>query len=375
MIPVLDLKRQMKAIRPELDSAFARVMERGQFILGPEVEDFERAFAAYCEMGHAIGVGSGTEALQVALMACGIGPGDEVITVAHTSVATVAAIELVGARPVLVDIDPSRLTMDPDRVQDAVTARTRAILPVHLYGNPADLAPILELAARRGFAVIEDCAQAHGALYCGKRVGAWGRLGAFSFYPTKNLGGYGDGGAVVTSDPVLAGLTRQIRQYGWDANRISERKGLNSRLDELQAAMLTVKLKHLDAWNEERRRLAAIYDRQLSAAGLTIPKAAPDSAPVYYAYVVRHPRRDSLRAHLAERGIQTLIRFPVPIHLQPAYRYLNQSAGDLPASEAAARETLALPLFPGLRGEEQQQVIDAVNEFTSDAAGSGHRGD
>jgi dTDP-3-amino-3,4,6-trideoxy-alpha-D-glucose transaminase len=374
MIPILDLKRQIEAIRPELDSAIARVMDRGQFILGPEVEEFERSFASYCGTGYAVGVGSGTEALQVALSACGIGPGDEVITVAHTSVATVAAVEMAGARPVLVDIDPSRLTMDPEQIQDAVTARTRAILPVHLYGNPADLAPILEFADLRGLAVIEDCAHAHGALYRGKRVGSWGRLAAFSFYPTKNLGGYGDGGAVVTGDPVLAGRVRQIRQYGWDENRISQRTGINSRLDEIQAALLATKLKYLDAWNEERRSLAAGYDRGLSTTGLTIPKSAPDSVAVYYAYVVRHPRRDSLRAFLAERGIQTLIRYPVPIHLQPAYQHLNQGAGSLPASEAAARETLALPLFPGMRGEEQQQVIDAVKEFIAQAAGSGSRG-
>jgi dTDP-4-amino-4,6-dideoxygalactose transaminase len=374
MIPVLDLKRQIESIRPELDSAIARVMDRGQFILGPEVEEFERSFAAYCGTGYAVGVGSGTEALQVALSACGIGPGDEVITVAHTSVATVAAVEMAGARPVLVDINPSRLTMDPEKMQDAVTVRTRAILPVHLYGNPADLAPILEFADRRGLAVIEDCAQAHGALYRGKRVGSWGRLAAFSFYPTKNLGGYGDGGAVVTGDPVLTGRARQIRQYGWDENRISQRSGINSRLDEIQAALLAAKLKHLDEWNEERRSLAAVYDRRLSTAGLTIPKCPPDSVAVYHAYVVRHPRRDSLRAFLAERGIQTLIRYPVPIHLQPAYRHLNQVAGSLPASEAAARETLALPLFPGMREEEQQQVIDAVKEFTSHPAGSGSRG-
>jgi dTDP-4-amino-4,6-dideoxygalactose transaminase len=365
MIPVLDLKRQIESIRPELDAAFTRVMDRGQYILGSEVENFERSFAAYCGMGYGVGVGSGTDALQVALMACDIGPGDEVITVAHTSVATVTAVELAGARPILVDIDPTRLTMDPGLLQAAITGRTRAILPVHLYGIPADLAPILEVADRYGLSVIEDCAQAHGALYRGKPVGSWGRLAAFSFYPTKNLGGYGDGGAVVTDDPILAGRVRQIRQYGWDAARISQLKGMNSRLDELQAAFLSAKLTYLDAWNEERRRLAAEYDHRLSAEGLSIPKTGPESVPVYYAYVVRHPRRDSLRAFLAERGIQTLVRYPVPIHLQPAYQHLSLGPGSLPVSEAAARETLALPLFPGLLEAEQQQVIDAVNQFQS----------
>ncbi len=363
MIPVLDLKRQDESIQAEIDAAIARVRNRGQFILGREVEAFEKAFAAYCGVRFCIGVASGTEALQIALLSCGIGPGDEVITVAHTSAATVAAVELAGARPVLVDIDPVRYTMDPQRMLAAITPRTRAVLPVHLYGQPADLNPILEIAAQHDLQVIEDCAQAHGALYRGKRVGAWGRIAAFSFYPTKNLGAYGDGGAVVTDDPDLAGRARAIRQYGWDADRISRRKGMNSRLDEIQAAILLVKLRCLDDSNAERRRLAGIYHERLAAAGLGVPQETPDSTPVYYAYTVRHPRRDSLRTHLARLGIETSIHYPVPVHLQEGFRNLNLSAGDLPETEGAAREVLTLPLFPGMRGEEMQTVIDAINGF------------
>jgi dTDP-4-amino-4,6-dideoxygalactose transaminase len=363
MIPVIDLKRQEAGIRAEIDAALARVMDRAQFILGEEVDAFEKAFAAYCGIKFCFGVGSGTEALQVALLACGIGPGDEVITVSHTSVATATAVELTGARPVLVDIDPARFTMDPDRVSAAVTPRTRAILPVHLYGQPAELDPILDLAGRHRLLVIEDCAQAHGALYRGRKVGTWGHIAAFSFYPTKNLGGYGDGGAVVTDDPALADRVRQIRQYGWDADRISVRKGLNSRLDEIQAAVLGVKLGHLDAWNAERRALAALYDSRLAGGDLAIPYAAADSTHVYHTYVVRHPRRDALRAHLAGLGIATSIHYPHPIHRQPGFSGLSAFAESLPETEASAREVLSLPLFPGMRPDELQQVVDAVNSF------------
>jgi dTDP-4-amino-4,6-dideoxygalactose transaminase len=367
VIPAQDLSRQEESIRPEIEAAIHRVMKRSRFILGEEVEAFERAFAAYCGASFAVGVGSGTEALQVALMACGIGPGDEVITVSHTAVATIAAVELAGAKTVPVDIDPARFTMDPHRLPGALTPRTRAVLPVHLYGQPAELAPILEFAARHGLAVIEDCAQAHGARYREKRVGAWGRIAAFSFYPTKNLGGYGDGGAVVTDDPALAERARQIRQYGWDANRISRRKGLNSRLDEIQAAVLGVKLGRLDGWNAERRRLAAAYDRRLADMGLAVPFAAPDSTHVYHAYVVRHKQRDALRAHLAGLGIQTSIHYPLPVHAQPGFAHLASFAGDLPKTEAAAREVLSLPLFPGLREAELQQVVDAIGDFQASA--------
>jgi dTDP-4-amino-4,6-dideoxygalactose transaminase len=358
MIPVED-----KTLRPEIEAAIARVLDRAQFILGAEGEAFERAFAAYCGVAHAVGVGSGTDALQVALLACGIGPGDEVITVSHTSPATIAAIELAGASAVPVDIDPRRFTMDPHRIAAAFTSRTRALLPVHLYGQPADLGPILEFAARHDLPVIEDCSQAHGARYREKRAGAWGRIATFSFYPTKNLGAYGDGGAVLTDDSELAERARQIRQYGWDAARISRRKGLNSRLDEIQAAILGVKLSRLDEWNAERRTLAALYDSRLAGKELTIPYAAPDSIHVYHTYVIRHPRRDALRSHLAARGIATSIHFPLPVHLHSGFANLAGFSGSLPETEAAAREVLTLPLFPGMREDELQQVVDAVNAF------------
>jgi dTDP-4-amino-4,6-dideoxygalactose transaminase len=363
MIPVVDIARQDKSIRPEIEAAIARVLDRSRFILNAEVEAFENAFAAYCGVSYALGVGSGTDALQVALLACGIGPGDEVITVSHTSPATIAAIELTGAGAVPVDIDPRRFTMDPRRIAAACTPRTRALLPVHLYGQPADLEPILEIAGRRGLPVIEDCSQAHGARYREKTVGAWGRISTFSFYPTKNLGAYGDAGAVVTGDPQLAERARQIRQYGWDASRVSRRKGLNSRLDEIQAAILGVKLRRLDAWNAERRTLAALYNRRLSGKDLTIPYAAPDSVHVYHTYVVRHPRRDALRAHLTARGIGSAIHFPLPVHLHPGFSNLAGFSESLPETEAAAREVLTLPLFPGMREDELQQVVDAVNSF------------
>jgi dTDP-4-amino-4,6-dideoxygalactose transaminase len=363
MIPVLDLKRQDEGIRAEIDAAISRVRDRAQYILGREGKAFEEAFAAYCGAGFCVGVASGTEALQIALLSCGVEPGDEVITVSHTAAATLAAVELAGAVPVPVDIDRLRRTLDPSRLPAAITPRTRAVIPVHLYGQPADLDPILEIAARHNLTVIEDCAQAHGALYRGKRVGAWGRAAAFSFYPTKNLGAYGDGGAVVTCDPEVAGRARAIRQYGWDPGRISRRKGMNSRLDEIQAAILLVKLRHLEAGNAERIRLAGIYNEKLAAGELVVPRAAPDTTHVYHAYTVRHPRRDALRARLAALGVAALVRYPVPAHLQEGFRNLNLRPGDLPETEAAAREELCLPLFPGLRAEEQQAVVDAVNGF------------
>ncbi len=363
MIPVVDIARQDQSIRPETEAAIRRVIDRSQFILNAEVESFEKAFAAYCGVSFAVGVGSGTDALQIALLACGIGPGDEVITVSHTSPATVAAVELTGASAVPVDIDPRRFTMDPRRIAAAFTPRTRALLPVHLYGQPADLGPILEFAARHSLPVIEDCSQAHGARYREKRAGAWGRIAAFSFYPTKNLGAYGDGGAVLTDDPQLAERVRRIRQYGWDAERVSQGKGMNSRLDEIQATILNVKLGRLDEWNTERRRLAALYDNRLAVKDLIIPFAAPDSIHVYHTYVIRHPRRDALRAHLAERGIGSSIHFPLPVHLHPGFSNLAGFSGSLPETEAAAREVLTLPLFPGMREDELQQVVDAVNSF------------
>ncbi len=367
MIPVFDLTRQYAGLKEEIDAAIGRVLARGRFILGEEVATFEEEFAAACGVACAVGVASGTDALHLALRACGIGPGDEVITVSHTAVATVAAIELAGARPVLVDVDPRRYTMDPARVEERITPRTRAILPVHLYGCPADLAPLLEMARRYGLLLIEDCAQAHGARYRGRPVGSWGEIAAFSFYPTKNLGAFGDGGAVVTNDPALAERVRLLREYGWARRYISHLRGTNSRLDELQAAVLRVKLRYLESWNARRREIAALYRELLSEGvarwGLVLPEEPPDARHVYHLYVVRHPRRDALQAFLSERGIGTLIHYPVPVHLQPAYADLGHGEGSLPVTETLAREVLSLPMYPELTDGEVRAVAGGILQF------------
>lgn len=362
-VPAVDLAAQYRSLRAEIDAALARVFARGQFILGPEVEAFEQEFAASLGLRCAVGVGSGTDALQIALLACGIGAGDEVITAAHTAGATAAAISLAGARPVLVDIRPGSFHLDPEKLEGAIGARTRAVIPVHLYGCPAEMHPLLEIAGRRGLVVIEDCAQAHGALYQGRPVGSWGQLAAFSFYPTKNLGAYGDGGAVVTDSPELAAKARALRQYGWEQQHISQFDGLNSRLDELQAAILRVKLPHLPEWNARRITLAALYDRLLASASLGLPQHPEQAQPVYHQYVVRSGQRDLLRAHLARHAIQTLVHYPVPLHLQPAYRHLGYRPGDLPEAEAAARQVLSLPIYPEMRTTAVEAVCSRLLEF------------
>ncbi|CAG0952855.1 dTDP-3-amino-2,3, 6-trideoxy-4-keto-D-glucose/dTDP-3-amino-3,4, 6-trideoxy-alpha-D-glucose/dTDP-2,6-dideoxy-D-kanosamine transaminase [Anaerolineales bacterium] len=370
----IDLKAQYLSIQPEVDAAIARVFASGQFILGAEVEAFEREFAEACGVSHAVGVDSGTSAIQLSLLACSVGAGDEVITVSNTAVATVTAIELTGAKPVLVDVHPQTLTLDPSKLEGSLTSRTRAVVPVHLFGCPADLNPILDFARTHGLFVVEDCAQAHGATYHGKPVGGWGHLSAFSFYPTKNLGAYGDGGAVLTNDSALAERVRLLRQYGWDGNRISQQKGMNTRLDEMQAAILRVKLRHLDQWNDRRRELAALYKSLLmplvfSEANppkkrerLTLPVEPPETHHVYHQFVVRHPQRDALRNYLLEHGIHTQIHYPVPIHLQPAYRDL---AVPLPVTESAADQILSLPLYPELRNEDVEKVCQTIHNFDS----------
>ena len=360
----IDLKAQYLSIQPEIDAALVRVFALGQFILGAEVEAFEREFGEYCSADHAVGVDSGTSAIQLSLLACGIGMGDEVVTVSNTAVATVAAIELTGAKPILVDIDPLYLTLDPSNLEAALTARTRAIIPVHLFGCPADLNPILDFASAHQLFVIEDCAQAHGACYHGRPVGGWGRLSAFSFYPTKNLGAYGDGGAVLTNDPVLAERARLLRQYGWDANRMSQQKGMNARLDEMQAAILRAKLRHLEKWNDRRRELAALYKSMLADV-LTLPVERPEICHVYHQFVVRHPQRDALRHYLLEHGIHTQIHYPVPIHLQPAYREL--ASQPLPVTEATATQILSLPLYPEMRDEDVERVCQLIHMFLNSA--------
>ena len=355
MILCSNPREQYAAHREEIDAAIRGVLENGRYILGPEVEAFEREFAGYCEVKHAVAVGSGTEALHVALAALGITAGDEVITTAHTAVATASAIRLCGATPVFADVEPGTWTIDPRLIEKAITPKTKAIVPVHIYGQPADLAPILKL----GIPVLEDCAQAHGAKYGGRRVGSMGLLGAFSFYPTKNLGAIGDGGIVVTDSDELAKKMRLLREYGWAERYVSSTDGWNTRLDELQAAILRVKLRRLDADNARRRELAKRYDEAL--AGLQVPVVRDGVEPVYHLYVITHDRRDTLQQHLRERGIGALVHYPVPVHKQPAYA-TNDS---LPHTERAAQSVLSLPMYPELTGEQQQQVIDAVRSFAS----------
>lgn len=362
-IQFTDLKRHYASIRDEVEGAMGRVLSCGWFILGEEVMAFEKEFADYVGVHYGIGVGSGTEALHLALLACGVGPSDEVITVSHTAVATIVAVELAGARPVFLDINPNSYTMDPSHVEDAITLRTKAILPVHLYGHPADIHPLMEIARRYGLRLIEDCAQAHGAEYMGRRVGSLGDIGCFSFYPTKNLGAYGDGGMVVTNDAALSDRLRLLRQYGWSKRYVSSVRGISSRLDELQAAILRVKLQHLEGWNGRRRKLARLYDELLAGSGVQLIKLRPDTHPVYHLYVVGCEQRDALQAHLKASGIETLIHYPVPVHLQKAYSDLGYGPGSLPATERAARCVLSLPLYPELTEEEVETVAMAIQRF------------
>jgi dTDP-4-amino-4,6-dideoxygalactose transaminase len=361
MIPFFDLTKQYETIKSEIDDATARVLKSGWFILGPEVKAFEKEFAEYHGVKHALGVGSGTEAIHVALLALGIGAGDEVITVPNTAVATVAAIELTGARAVLCDVRADSMLLDVASLERAITPRTKAIIPVHLFGQSCDLDPILEIARARKIFVLEDCAQAHGATYRGKRVGSYGDIAAYSFYPTKNLGAYGDGGAIVTNDAALADRVNLLRQYGWRERYASDIKGLNSRLDELQAAILRVKLRHLDAWNAARRARAVLYTELLRA--VTLPREMAYGQVVYHLYVVQTPKRDALIARLKARGIGTAIQYPLAIHQQAAYANLGYRDADLPVASRLAREIVSLPLYPELSLDDVRAVANAVNEF------------
>lgn len=358
-----DLKSQHRDLRREIREALEGVLDEGWFVLGRQGEAFEEEFARYCGVAHCVGVGSGTEAIHLALLACGVEPGDDVATVALTAVPTCSAISFAGARPVFVDVDPRAFTMDPNRLEAAITPRTKAILPVQLYGQCADMDPILEIGRRRGIPVIEDSCQGHGAEYRGTRTGSMGAMAAFSFYPTKNLGACGDGGAVTTDDPELADRLRLLRNYGQRKRYYHERKGFNSRLDEMQAAILRAKLPHLEGWNEERRRKAALYDGLLR--GVVLPHQADYARHVYHLYVIRSGRRNDLQRHLAEEGIGSLIHYPVPVHLQEAYRDLGLQPGDLPETERAAEEILSLPLYPELPDEAIAQVAEAVNRFSA----------
>lgn len=347
MIPCADPKAQYLAHKDGIEAAIRRVLDGGRYILGAEVAAFEKEFSDYLGGGHSVGVGSGTEAVHLALAALGVGPGDEVITVSHTAVATVAAIELCGAVPVLVDLEPDFYTIDPKKVEAALTPKTKAVVAVHLYGQPADLDALTDLCRRKGLKLVEDCAQSHGARWKGRRTGSFGDAAAFSFYPTKNLGAIGDGGAVFFNDRTLADKARLLREYGWAERYVSAIPGLNSRLDELQAAILRVKLRALDADNAKRRALAAVY-REALAGFAGLPTERPGVEHVYHLFVAALPDRDAVKAALHERGIGTMIHFPMPIHLQPAYKGRVPVRGSMAITEAAARQVLSLPMFPEL---------------------------
>ena len=362
-VPFVDLKQQYLAIKDEILPAVAAVFESTQFALGREVAAFEQEFAAYVGAPHAVAVNSGTSALHLALLAAGIGPGDEVITVACTFVATVAAVVYAGAKPVLVDVDPVSYTMDPSKIEAAITPQTKAILPVHLYGNPAAMDPILEIARRHGLVVIEDAAQAHGAEYQGRRCGSMGDLACFSFYPGKNLGAYGEGGMVTTSDPALARTIRMLRDWGAEKKYQHVLKGYNYRMAGVQGAVLRVKLRYLEAWTEARRAHAAAYDHLLAASGLVLPTEAAGDRHVYHIYAVLTGERTELMAALNAQGVQTGIHYPFPVHLLPAYADLGYVASDLPVTERIANQEVSLPMFPELTDAQIEQVAQAVTEF------------
>lgn len=355
-------KAQYFSYKEEIDAAISRVLDGGWYILGEEVKAFEKEFAGYIGVSYGIGVGSGTEAIHLALAACGIGEGDEVITVSHTAVATVAAIELVGAIPVLVDIEPDFFTLDPNRLKEVITHRTKAILPVHLYGQPVDLNPVMEIARKHQLYVIEDCAQAHGATYKNERVGSFGDMACYSFYPTKNLGALGDGGMVVTNDKDLAEKAVLLREYGWAERYISYVQGWNTRLDEIQAAILRVKLKYLDEDNSKRTRLAEIYNNGLRNTDLILPKQRENSTHVYHLYVIRSAKRNKLLASLKERGIDASIHYPVPVHLQPTYKGLHDF-NRLPETEQIVKEIISLPIYPELGESDVQTIIRTIMDF------------
>jgi dTDP-4-amino-4,6-dideoxygalactose transaminase len=361
-VPFVDFRAHVSALRGEIDAAVARVLDAGWFILGPEGEAFEKELAQSLGAGEAVGMANGTEAIQLALEGLGVGPGDEVITAPLTAAFTALAVVRAGARPVFADLDPATLNVSPEAVERAITPKTRALLPVHLYGHPVDLDPILEIGRRRGIPVVEDTCQAIGARYRGRPVGAISGVGALSFYPTKNLGAFGDGGGVVTNDPDLARRLRQLRNGGQSDRYRHEVPGVNSRLDEMQAAILRAKLPRLGSWTERRREIAALYLRELEGIGVVLPREQPYARAVYHLFVVRHPRRAQLAEELKSRGVQTLIHYPIPLHLQPAFAWLEGKPGDFPVAEQAAAEILSLPLYPEMSDEQARVVVSAVRE-------------
>jgi dTDP-4-amino-4,6-dideoxygalactose transaminase len=364
-IPLVDLKAQYDSIKPEIDGAIQRVIDNTSFIMGPEVKNFEGAFAAYIHAQEAVGVASGTGALHLALLACGIGPGDEVITTPHTFFATAEAISQVGATPVFADIQPDTYNLDPECVQAAITERTKAIIPVHLYGQPADMRELTHIARQHGLRVIEDAAQAHGAEYYGQRIGALGDLACFSFFPSKNLGCYGDGGMITTNDPDLAARVRRLRDHGRTGKYEHAELGWGSRLDALQAAILGAKLPYLQEWNDKRRAAAVRYNELLACCDVVTPVERSYNRHVYYCYVIRTANRDGLFKHLTQHGIGVGIHFPIPLHLQPAYECLGLRPGTCPVAEAAAEQVLSLPMFPEIAPEQQQAIAGAIKAFVN----------
>jgi dTDP-4-amino-4,6-dideoxygalactose transaminase len=363
-IPFLDMKAPYQELRDELDAAYRRVMESGWYIMGKEVEAFEQEFAGYCNARYSIGVGNGLEALHLILRAYGIGEGEEVIVPSNTYIATWLAVSYSGARPIPVEPNFRTYNLDPERVEAAITSRTRAILPVHLYGQPADMDPLMDLASKYNLKVIEDAAQAQGALYKGRKCGNLGHAAGFSFYPGKNLGALGDAGAVVTNDDKLAEKVRSLRNYGSKIKYYNDVKGFNSRLDEMQAAFLRVKLKHLDEWNARRNSIASVYLSSLAdLQDLTLPFVPESATPIWHIFPARHPRRDDFQRYLQDRGIGTLIHYPVPPHLSEAYSDLNMAQGAYPIAETIASTELSLPIGPHLSLRDVEHVVSVVREY------------
>lgn len=361
-IAFFDLKRQYSRIKEEIDTAIGKVLSSGYFILGAEVETFERDFASYSNSRFGVGVASGTEALYISLLACGIKPQDEVITVANAGVPTIAAITLARAIPVFIDINPKSYNIDVTKIEEKITPRTKAILPVHLYGQCADMDPILEISKKHNLKVIGDACQAHGAMYKEKKAGSMGDMGAFSFYPTKNLGCYGDGGMIVTNDRVLAKRAKMLRDYGQEERYHHKLKGINSRLDEIQAAVLRVKLKFLDGWNSKRIEIADMYDKNINNKLIVKPARMGYATHIYHLYVITCRYRDKLREYLKDKGIQTLIHYPVPAYLQEAYSELKR--GNIcPITEESAKRAISLPLYPEITTKEINYICRAINKF------------
>ena len=362
-VPFLDLGIQYQAIAAEINHAISKVIQEADFILGREVRLFEEEFAAFCDVPYAVGVDSGTSALELALRAFDIGSGDEVITAANSFIASALGVSHAGAKPVLVDVDPYTYTLDVTAIERAITRRTKAILPVHLYGHPAHMDPIQQLADKHGLMVIEDACQAHGARYKGKRVGSLSHAAAFSFYPGKNLGAYGDGGMVVTNDKKVANRLEMLRNYGQKEKYKHLFRGYNRRLDTMQAAILRVKLRYLEKWNAARRWNASLYQKHLEGSGVVVPGEAGGAESVWHLYVIRTEQRDQLKDHLVSKGINASIHYPVPIHLQPAYQDLGHKRGDFPVTEAYAEKILSLPMYAELTGRQIEFVAQTISEF------------